>query len=364
MVMGPLVGLCLVAGLGPAAANEAPIARHVTVVVPAGEDAVITLRGYDLDGEALTARVASTPETGALTQLSKVFSTYAYEPKKGKTIAAEATVTGSRNRVYYARPQYDVERPTGKWGSFTYKVSDGSRESKPGIVSLVPASRKLVASSFDVSDEGWTVVRNGAGAAATFDASSFGKGLNRFIVATDALIAQSSVAGLEANSSRFMFAAPPAYAGNQNAAYQGTLEFTLAALAGDVKAAPKGRNHNLVELECATCDVNRGTTLAFPLAAVKSDFDGSTTTFKLPLDETLGWLKDPENELRAWHPPTKCEFIEVLSGLSALRILGDFTDWYESLALDSVALLVPEDGNSHVPVCAQLTPDASSCSCA
>ncbi len=150
------------------------------------------------------------------------------------------------------------------------------------------------------------------------------------------------------------------YSGNQGAAYKGSLEFTLGALAGDLSTPSAA--HNLVELECATCATNAGVTLAFPLANA-SAFDGSTTKFSISLDETAGWLKDPKNTLLAWGAPTKCDFVEVLSGLSGLRILGDFTDWYESIALDDVALKVPASGINEVPTCAQGTPDASVCTC-
>jgi hypothetical protein len=37
--------------------------------------------------------------------------------------------------------------------------------------------------------------------------------------------------------------------------------------------------------------------------------------------------------------PSRCTFIQVLSSLSKLSILGDFTTWYESVGLDSVALV-------------------------
>ena len=92
-------------------------------------------------------------------------------------------------------------------------------------------------------------------------------------------------------------------------------------------------------------------------------FDGSTTTFSIPLDETAGWRKDPKNSLFAWPRPSQCDMIEVLSGLSGLRILGDLTDWYESIALDAVSLKAPASGRSEVPTCAQGTPDASVCTC-
>ena len=158
-----------------------------------------------------------------------------------------------------------------------------------------------------------------------------------------------------------MFQSPLAYSGNQGASYKGSLEFTLGALAGDL--AVPSMAHNLVEIECAYCDVNEGITLAFPVWNATT-FDGATTSYSISLDEAAGWIKDPKNTLLQWPAPTQCEMIEVLSGITAIRILGDFTDWYESIALDAVALKAPASGISEVPVCAQHTPDASTCTCA
>lgn len=338
-----------------------PIAKHVTVIVNPGEEAIVNLRGYDTDGDPLTATIASLPGSGTLNQLSKVFSTHGYDPKRGKAALSGSPVTGSRNRVQYARPEYDVEPSSGKWASFAYTINDGSSTSKAATVTLVGPSRRVVASPFDASGEGWTVVRNGAGSGpAAHDASSFGAGLNRFIVATDELIARDAGSGLETNASRWMFQAPPQWSGDQNAAYKGTLEFSLGSLAGDLTVPSKA--HNFIELECATCNTNDGVTLAFPVSAAKK-FDGSTTTFAIPLLETAGWRKDPKNSLLAWPAPSQCDFIEVLSGLSGLRILGDLTDWYESIALDAASLKAPPSGRSEVPTCAQGTPDASVCTC-
>ena len=353
--------LCAVALAGTASA-AAPIAKHITQVVAPGSDAVVTLRGYDTDGDVLSADVSSLPASGVLSQLSKVFSKFGYDPKKGSAAKAGAAVTGSNDRLHYARPAYDAEFATGKWATFGYTVSDGSATSREATVTLVPPSLNLVATAFDTSAEAWTVVRNGPGnAGAAHDASSFGAALNRFVVATDELIAKDGATGLETNASRWMFQSPPAYSGNQGASYKGSLEFTLGALAGDLTRPSMA--HNLVEIECAYCDVNEGITLAFPVWNATA-FDGATTSYSISLDEAAGWIKDPKNTLLQWPAPTQCEMIEVLSGITAIRILGDFTDWYESIALDAVALKAPPSGMSEVPVCAQHTPDASTCTCA
>ncbi|KAH8051693.1 hypothetical protein JL720_15078 [Aureococcus anophagefferens] len=272
---------------------------------------------------------------------------------------AGAAVTGSNNRLHYA-PTTTPKFATGKWATFGYTVSDGSATSREATVTLVPPSLNLVATAFDTSNEAWTVVRNGPGnAAAAHDASSFGSALNRFVIATDELIAKDGATGLETNASRWMFQSPPAYSGNQGASYKGSLEFTLGALAGDLTVPSMA--HNLVEIECAYCDVNEGITLA-PMWNATA-FDGATTRTPSP-GRGRGLDQGPENTLLQWPTPTQCEMIEVLSGITAIRILGDFTDWYESIALDAVALKAPASGISEVPVCAQRTPDASTCTCA
>ena len=85
---------------------------------------------------------------------------------------------------------------------------------------------------------------------------------------------------------------------------------------------------HLVEIHCAACNVNRGVTLAFPLqSAPGRGFTGAATRFSVPLRETAGWVEDPKNTLSRWAPPTQCTFIEVISGITSLKILGDFTKW-------------------------------------
>jgi hypothetical protein len=103
---------------------------------------------------------------------------------------------------------------------------------------------------------------------------------------------------------------------------------------------------HVIVLECSSCTGPTGTSgsgirLAFPANSLplQTAFDGNATKFTIPLREDAGWLKDSQNTLVAWSKPSKCDFIQVLSRLSALRILGDWTVWYESVALDEVMIL-------------------------
>ncbi|CAN0306610.1 unnamed protein product, partial [Laminaria digitata] len=125
----------------------------------------------------------------------------------------------------------------------------------------------------------------------------------------------------------------------------------------------------LVELFCSACARNTGTTLAYPLSAAGGFAGGGAgVSFSLPLSETEGWVKDPENTLKTAYAPTKCEMAQVLSNLSELRILGDFTKRHESVALDSVYIRAGPNGamgggGSPLPICAQGSPEATLCTC-
>jgi hypothetical protein len=157
------------------------------------------------------------------------------------------------------------------------------------------------------------------------------------------------------------FSAPSKFLGNKGIAYGGELKFTLSAFSGDFSKS-NGDAH-LVELECASCigPVGKGILLAFPISGADVKFDGKTAQFSIPLLEHKGWMKDTQSVLQKdWPAPSQCDMIQVLSRLSALRILGDHTSWYETVAIDDVALV---NSASQLPICAMARPDASVCEC-
>lgn len=119
-------------------------------------------------------------------------------------------------------------------------------------------------------------------------------------------------------------------------------------------------------MECAACEgpVGKGITLGFSLAALLKSpngaFTGQAKQITLPLWETAGWLKDSQNSLVPWTVPSQCDMIQVLSRLSRLRILGDWTTWYESVGLEDVLI---SNTKSNLPLCAMSVPDAKVCTC-
>lgn len=345
--------------------GDVPIALHDLVVVEPMGDAVIRLKGYDLDGDKLKYHITMPPDSGKLTQLSQVFSKYGYDPKAGTIISNSGNiqVTGSKNRVYYKRPFPDAAKNM-LWTTFTFKVSDPKFSSYNGTITIVPPSGAIVGSDFLLDNEGWTIVGNKAlSAMSTYEPYSRGI-VNHYIIGSDNKINVQRDG--EEDKSLWYFSAPSSFLGNKGISYGGQLSFTLAAFSGDFNSL--NDNAHLIELDCDECigPVGKGITLAYPLSKAlketKTSFSQGAmeVKFSVELLESSGWLKDSQNTLKDWSPPSQCDIIQVLSRLSSVRILGDLTRWYESVALDDVQI-----GNkvSKIPVCAMIRPDASVCNC-
>jgi hypothetical protein len=146
-------------------------------------------------------------------------------------------------------------------------------------------------------------------------------------------------------------------------------------------------------LECADCQgpVTKGITLGYSVAAMAASptgpFTGQPLKVSVPLKEGRGWVKDSQNSLTPWAPASQCDIIQVLSRLSRVSILGDWTAWYETVALDDVRVVntqgkpgpSPLSRYAHstvtpcllrlliltgqLPLCAMSRPDASICTC-
>lgn len=345
-----------------------PIAKHQLVVVPAGGNHVIQLTFYDPATTRQQFQIVSTPETGTLYQLSQVFSNYGYEPKAGTKIfnATSAAVTGSKNRVYYSRPSPDTAG-VNKWGSFDFKVvrQTDSIPSYVSTVTLVPPSGNIVGSNFLLSDEGWTVTGNKAQSSRpSHERYTRGALLSFYISGTDDVINVDS--STSPDQSLWYFEAPKTYYGNQGIAYGGSLSFTIAAFSGDFSSL-NDKSTNIVELECESCDgpIRKGIRLGFSMAALMKSpggmFNGDAKRISIPLNEFSGWLKDSQDVLVPWYKVSQCDIIQVLSRLSKIRILGDYTTWYETVAIDNVQI---SNTKGSLPLCAMETPDASICTCA
>lgn len=356
-------------------ADEIPIAMHQLVVVNTASDDVIRLKGYHLTDPTLQYTITSPPSSGSLFQLSDVYSKYGYDPKAGVAITSgPSIVTGSNNRIYYKRPSPDADS-NQLWDRITYTAAtvvntvpsyQGVTSTKvgspsyPGTITIVPASGALVGSNFLLSNEGWTIRGNKLVQNATYEPYSRGALLNHYIYGTDDKINVDCPSCPD--RSLWYFQAPISYLGNWGIAYGGSISFTLGAFSGDFTKINSDSN-NLVILECANCvgPVGPGITLGFPIKNLPYiQFTGAPVQYTIPLLEGAGWLKDPQNTLLKWTTPSKCDMIQVLSRLTSFQILGDWTTWYESVALDNVQI---SNTKGQLPLCAMSIPDASICTC-
>nr|CCA23667.1 conserved hypothetical protein [Albugo laibachii Nc14]CCA25328.1 conserved hypothetical protein [Albugo laibachii Nc14] len=308
------------------------IARNLVYHVDPGEEKLIQLLGWS-DGAQLTATIESLPDNGQLYQLSQIYETHGYEPKRTQAAitSTPTKVTGSSNRLVFVRPLFGEEPRHSRYAEFQFSVSD-SVDSKKGIVTIT-TNEALMTSNFDQSVENWRVIDNGEESVPSYQEITRSGGLlSYYIYAVDAVIHPTETGD---DSMLWHFSAPQKFLGNMWAAYGGKLSFVLSSAEGSFSPANLNKKGSgfLVRIECESCDRDNGMTLALPLSKTFS-YDGTPTQFSISLDETAGWLKDPNNILLDWLPPTSCDFVRVLSGVSSWLILGDFTRGYESVALD------------------------------
>eukprot|EP01039_Chlorochromonas_danica_P003028 gene3028-3303_t len=345
--------------------SQDPIAQHELVVINPGDYAVLRLKFYDTTTTQFQFQILSLPTSGSLYQLSQVYSKYGYEPKKGIAINQVPTnITGSKHRLYYGRPHVDYAT-NQKWDSFSYMVirKDGAT-SYPATMTLVPPSGAIVGSDFLLGNENWQIIGNKlASTNAKFEPYSRGALMNYYIMGNDDLINVASSSSPDKDL--WYFQAPDKFLGNVGIAYGGTLSFSLAAFSGDFQTL-NDLKANVVILECSTCDgpVGKGITLGYNMATLfqsrNGRFTGQSQRITINLDENGGWLKDPQNTLLPWTKPSQCDIIQVLSRLSNLQILGDWTTWYETVSLDDVQFA---NTQGKLPLCAMSVPDASICTC-
>ena len=343
------------------------------------------------------------PSSGTLSLLTPNYLAHGILPQTVPTLLITPSMVpyvlpaSSLNRVLYASPSSKATAPEGQSPSFTYAVSDGTASSSSGTVYLLPSDLVVFSSTFSRDGQAWSVRQSSAATSssssssstlrvarpAAYESSQRGS-LNHYIYGNDESVngslTPSSSSSPSLDGDLWVFTSPRPYGVGQvfNAAYGGSLSFTISSFSGDFSDKSKhdtnGREHllPLVTLRCPECRHGAGTTVVFPLS--KSPYDGKgSLKVELPLTEKGGWLIDPKNTLVAkWLAPSACEFHEVLARLSSVEILGDYTSWYEAIGLDDVkvkaaaqGLSKPKDGGrNQIPICAQSSPDASVCECA
>lgn len=317
-----------------------PQAIHQLVVVDVAGSILLRLKSYSSKRLInVVYYINSLPTKGSVYQLSQVFSAYGIEPKKGDQITKTKTVvTGSNSRILYVRPSPDFAT-YGLWDVLSYYInSKEGIQSTIGTITLVPPSGVLVGSDFLLSSEQWTINGNKVPSSASYEPYSRGNLLNRYITGTDDIINVARTGGYDLSLWYFTF--PNKFLQDWRIAYGGKLSFNIGAFSGDFSNLNDPKT-SVVELSCASCQgpISPGITLGISIKTLQNMgivFNGQPITITINLLENGGWLKDSQNQLAAWTVPSQCDMVKVLTGLSGIRILGDWTTWYESVAIDNV----------------------------
>ena len=118
-------------------------------------------------------------------------------------------------------------------------------------------------------------------------------------------------------------------------AHEGYIRFTIGSFSGDFSLKSKP-DAPLISIQCPVCRRGKGTTIIYPLSS--DPYSGGFKIYEIPIVRTK-WLMDPGNTLLSWNVPSPEDFLEVLHKHEQLHILGDFTNWYETIGIDDFQII-------------------------
>lgn len=336
-----------------------PVARHVACTVSAGAATVCKLFGHEDLGHALHFHITSLPSTGFLYETSQNYRTYGTDPKYAPVPIREYQlpfkVTDALARMVYVPPS-DVFPPEGRWATFKYTVTEpiSGVKSEEGQVGLSSPAQFLAASSYIGGTDAWSISGNIHSAEPVWQAFGWGL-LNRYIYGVDEV--QYTDFDLNTDRAKWYFEAPPGkyHLPELATAYGGSIRFVIASTYGDFTAL--NNPLDFITLECASCNSGRGMRIV-RYADAGLEWDGTERSFVVPLSAGNNWRRDPMNGAIPIRDATECEIAAVLAGITRFRILGDFTQAGEGVAIDEVAIASSLDQPAYPLECQQ------GCTCA
>lgn len=340
-----------------------PVARHTACSVANNAPTVCRLFGGKDFVSPLEFRIKTLPKEGLLYETSGNWRMWGTDPKHlpdpiGPHLLP-FLVTDPEHRIVYV-PPFNRWPPAGAWASFTYTVqyqaTDASPPatsatpgttvvrpiSEPGLMVLSNPDGSIAATDFDLAShgDGWTISGNLADADALdgglkHHAFAWG-GLNQYIYGTDEV--QILDFGSGTDRSKWYFEAPkdPFQGILLSSGYGGTFRFTTRSLYGnfDELNAPL----DWVTIECASCNSGQGARIV-RFVDDRIMWGGSERAVEFRLLPVGGWMRDPLNSALDFTFATACDIAAVLSNVSRVAILGDFTRAGEGIAIDNVAII-------------------------
>lgn len=323
----------------PVIYSSNPVAQHVACAVAAGSPTVCPLAAFETSNKTLAFLIKTLPTSGNLYETSQNYRTYGTDPKYAPTPIQEHQlpfqISDALFRVVYV-PPFDVFPPEGRWAAFTYQVQEpiAGEISEVGQVALNSPANHVASSSFIGGIDAWSISGNIHSATPMWQAFGWGL-LNRYIYSTDEVQYIDFETG--SDKSKWYFEAPAGkyYLPEAASAYGGTLQFTVSSTYGDFSHLNSPLDW--ITLECASCNSGRGMRIV-RFADNGLQWDGSERVVVAPLSANNFWRRDPMNTALPFTDATACEIAAVLQGLTTLKILGDFTQAGEGVAIDDVSV--------------------------
>ena len=134
------------------------------------------------------------------------------------------------------------------------------------------------------------------------------------------------------------------------AAYGGHIRFTVKSTYGDFNFL--NQPLDWVTMECSSCNMGRGLRIVRFVDDLLA-WDGAEKTVTIPVAANQSWRRDPRNTALPFTDATECEIAAVLSGVTKFKILGDFTQAGEGVALDDIRVQSTTEQPSYPTNCQQ-----------
>jgi len=309
--------------------------------------------------------ITTLPKVGLLYEMSIASHVHGTHPEPAADPIAPQQlplrVTDPKHRVMYV-PPYDTWEPDTHWASFTYVVSAFPGPTLPpvtseeGLVVLATSNGGVASSTFDLSGDtgGWSISGNlrepDMLAGGLKQQPVYWGDLHHYVYGVDEAQNLDFDTGMDKKKWYFE-ASPDAFYRPQLAAtYRGHLRFRVRSMYGNF--SDLNSPLDWVTLECASCDSGRGIRLVRFMERL-FDWDGSERQVELRLSTNDLWKRDPWNVLLPYTYATECEIAAVLTNLSRVAILGDFTRGGEGVAIDDVEMLADLSEQPAYPVACQ-----------
>jgi len=357
-----LIGLCagIQSGEIPAELENYvtdPIARHTACSADANTPSVCVLEGYVTQAVSVDYYILTLPSEGLLYETSSNFRSFGSEPLMAPNPIGQHMlpflVTDPLHQVVYVPPRNKWPTPSA-WDLFTFAVESPIARneldqtimvrSEPGIVVITNPQRQIAGSDFSLvnSADGWTlsgqlevVDGNMPSQGVRHQAVAWG-GLNHYIYGVDEVQSLDFATGIDL--AKWYFEASPEvfYRKELAAAYGGYLKFRFRSQYGNFYELNDPLDW--VTIECESCDSGQGARIIRFIDDTLR-WIGNEVHMAFYLHENGRWSYDPLNSAAEFTYATQCQIAAILTNVSRIAILGDFTRGGEGIALDDVVIV-------------------------